>query len=118
METQAIDMTSMETVAMAADQIKAASRERKPSHFAIDESMIRDESATMTAAATDALATLDSDPSPDDTNLGDNGGAWLRMEELQPEPEPSYEQTLPMPRVRQDTVQDAEHKGSRRNGGR
>lgn len=118
METQAIDMTSMETVAMTADRIKAASLERKPSHFAIDESMIRDESATMTAAATDALATLDSDPSPDDTNLGDNGGAWLRMEELQPEPEPSYEQTLPMPRVRQDTVQDAERKGSRRNGGR
>ena len=118
METQAIDMTSMETVAMTADQIKAASRERKPSHFAIDESMIRDESATMTAAATDALATLDSDPSPDDTNLGDNGGAWLRMEELQPEPEPSYEQTLPMPRVRQDTVQNAECKGNRRNGGR
>ena len=118
METQAIDMTSMETVAMTADQIKAASRERKPSHFAIDESMIRDESATMTAAATDALATLDSDPSPDDTNLGDNGGAWLRMEELQPEPEPSYEQTLPMPRVRQDAVQDTECKGSRRNGGR
>ena len=103
---------------MTADQIKAASRERKPSHFAIDESMIRDESTTMTAAATDALATLDSDPSPDDTNLGDNGGAWLRMEELQPEPEPSYEQTLPMPRVRQDAVQDAERKGSRRNGGR
>ena len=118
METQAIDVTSMETVAMTADQIKAASRERKPSHFAIDESMIRDESTTMTAAATDALATLDSDPSPDDTNLGDNGGAWLRMEELQPEPEPSYEQTLPMPRVRQDAVQDAERKGSRRNGGR
>lgn len=117
-ETQAIDMTSMETVAMTADQIKVASRERKPSHFAIDESMIRDESSTMTAAATDALATLDSDPSPDDTNLGDNGGAWLRMEELQPEPEPSYEQTLPMPRVRQDAVQDAERKGSRRNGGR
>lgn len=118
METQAIDMTSMETVAMTADQIKAASRERKPSHFAIDESMIRDESATMTAAATDALATLDSDPSPDDTNLGDNGGAWLRMEELQPEPEPSYEQTLPMPRVSQEAVQDAERKGNRRNGGR
>lgn len=118
METQAIDMTSMETVAMTADQIKVASRERKPSHFAIDESMIRDESATMTAAATDALATLDSDPSPDDTNLGDNGGAWLRMEELQPEPEPSYEQTLPMPRVRQDAVQDAGRKGNRRNGGR
>lgn len=117
METQAIDVTSMETVAMTADQIKAASRERKPSHFAIDESMIRDESTTMTAAATDALATLDSDPSPDDTNLGDNGGAWLRMEELQPELEPSYEQTLPMPRVRQDAVQDAERKGSRRNGG-
>lgn len=118
METQAIDVTSMETVAMTADQIKAASRERKPSHFAIDESMIRDESSTMTAAATDALATLDSDPSPDDTNLGDNGGAWLRMEELQPEPEPSYEQTLPMPRVNQDAVQDAERKGNRRNGGR
>lgn len=118
METQAIDMTSMETVAMTADQIKATSRERKPSHFAIDESMIRDESATMTAAATDALATLDSDPSPDDTNLGDNGGAWLRMEELQPEPELSYEQTLPMPRVSQDAVQDAERKGNRRNGGR
>lgn len=118
METQAIDMTSMETVAMTADQIKATSRERKPSHFAIDESMIRDESATMTAAATDALATLDSDPSPDDTNLGDNGGAWLRMEELQPEPELSYEQTLPMPRVSQDAVQDAECKGNRRNGGR
>lgn len=118
METKAIDMTSMETVAMNADQITVVSRERKPSHFAIDESMIRDESSTMTAAATDALATLDSDPSPDDTNLGDNGGAWLRMEELQPEPEPSYEQTLPMPRVRQDTVQDAERKGNRRNGGR
>lgn len=118
METKAIDMTSMETVAMTADQVKTASRERKPSHFAIDESMIRDESLTMTAAATDALATLDSDPSPDDTNLGDNGGAWLRMEELQPEPEPSYEQTLPMPRVRQDAVQDTERKGSRRNGGR
>lgn len=118
MEAKAIDMISMETVAMTADQIKAASRERKPSHFAIDESMIRDESATMTAAATDALATLDSDPSPDDTNLGDNGGAWLRMEELQPEPEPSYEQTLPMPRVRQDAVQDAGRKGNRRNGGR
>lgn len=118
METQAIDMTSMETVAMTADEIKAASRERKPSHFAIDESMIRDESLTMTAAATDALATLDSDPSPDDTNLGDNGGAWLRMAELQPEPEPSYEQTLPMPRVRQDAAQDAGRKGNRRNGGR
>ena len=118
METKAIDMTSMETVAMNADQIKVVSRERKPSHFAIDESMIRDESSTMTAAATDALATLDSDPSPDDTNLGDNGGAWLRMEELLPEPEPSYEQTLPMPRVRQDTVQDADRKGNRRNGGR
>lgn len=118
MEAKAIDMISMETVAMTADQIKAASRERKPSHFAIDESMIRDESATMTAAATDALATLDSDPSPDDTNLGDNGGAWLRMEELQPEPEPSYEQTLPMPRVSQEAVQDAGRKGNRRNGGR
>ena len=118
METKAIDMTSMETVAMTADQVKAASRERKPSHFAIDESMIRDESLTMTAAATDALATLDSDPSPDDTNLGDNGGAWLRMEELQPEPEPSYEQTLPMPRVSQDAVLDAGRKGNRRNGGR
>lgn len=118
METKAIDMTSMETVAMTADQVKAASHERKPSHFAIDESMIRDESSTMTAAATDALATLDSDPSPDDTNLGDNGGAWLRMEELQPEPEPSYEQTLPMPRVSQEAVQDAGRKGNRRNGGR
>lgn len=118
MEAKAIDMISMETVAMTADQIKAASRERKPSHFAIDESMIRDESATMTAAATDALATLDSDPSPDDTNLGDNGGAWLRMEELQPEPEPSYEQTLPMPMVSQEAVQDAGRKGNRRNGGR
>ena len=95
METQAIDVTSMETVAMTADQIKAASRERKPSHFAIDESMIRDESTTMTAAATDALATLDSDPSPDDTNLGDNGGAWLRMEELQPEPEPDVYKRQP-----------------------
>lgn len=118
MKTKAIDMTSMETVAMTAEQIKTASQKRKPSHFAIDESMIRDESATITAAATDALATLDSDPSPDDTNLGDNGGAWLRMEELQPEPEPSYEQTLPMPRVSQDAVQDAGRKGNRRNGGR
>ena len=118
MKMKAIDMTSMETVAMTAEQIKTASQKRKPSHFAIDESMIRDESATMTAAATDALATLDSDPSPDDTNLGDNGGAWLRMEELQPEPEPSYEQTLPMPRVSQDAVQDAGRKGNRRNGGR
>lgn len=118
METQAIDMTSMETVAMAADQIKVVSRERKPSHFAIDESMIRDESSTMTAAATDALATLDSDPSPDETNLGDNGGAWLRMEELQPEPEPSYEQTLPMPRVRDDAAPRTDRKANRRNGGR
>lgn len=118
METQAIDVTSMETVAMTADQIKAASRERKPSHFAIDESMIRDESSTMTAAATDALATLDSDPSPDDTNLGDNGGAWLRMEELQPEQEPSYEQTLPMPLVRDDAAPKTDRKANRRNGGR
>ena len=118
METQAIDVTSMETVAMTADQIKAASRERKPSHFAIDESMIRDESATMTAAATDALATLDSDPSTDETNLGDNGGAWLRMEELRPEPEPSYEQTLPMPRVRGDAAPRTDRKANRRNGGR
>ena len=36
METKAIDMTSMETVAMTAEQIKTASQKRKPSHFAID----------------------------------------------------------------------------------
>ena len=109
---------------MTVEQIRAAApnpvEKPVPTHFSIDESMIRDESRTMTVAATDALATLDADPSPDATNLSDNGGAWLRMEELQPEVEPTYEQTIRMPQVRTDVNDNASNKKrkNRRKGGR
>lgn len=115
---------SEETVPMTVEQIRAAApnpvEKPVPTHFSIDESMIRDESRTMTVAATDALATLDADPSPDATNLSDNGGAWLRMEELQPEVEPTYEQTIRMPQVRTDVDDNASNKKrkNRRKGGR
>ena len=118
-----VDSTvSDETVPMTVEQIRAASPSKKstPSHFSIDESKIRDESRTMTDAATDALATLDADPSPDETNLSDNGGAWLRMEELQPAVEPTYEQTMRMPQVRTDIDNDGRNgkRKSRKKGGR
>ena len=113
-------MTNAEeaTVPMSAAQLKE-SMAKAPAHFSIDESTIRDESSMMTEAATDALATLDSDPSPDETNLSDNGGAWLRMEELQPEQEPVYEQTLRMPQVK-NNIHDSNDKKRKnhRKGGR